>query len=453
MVKTLSYEEYEEAKEKLYEDYKTNFKYFFDDLITKLPDELKTSDKIEQQMKINLGDLYLKIQTTEENIQNLKRNVEEKQTITTDQLNKLRETRDSNSKLTEQLNQKYDNMESEVEEADDKQEKYGNALISKGMSEKEVKKDPTYIKLFQDVRNIEEKMRTLRNDLAQNQQNMRNQEQELKDAWIEADKILDVEIMKYKVEILKASIRQAEEAKIILKNIVTAKADAEKKAESELTKGFDEAEAVWDDPERRHHQVQVVNRQLGDNLKQARTNTLNDEIRNAKEAYFYAVKFTQMDNDKALKYVTENAPQELKDLQKRLFNRVKLLSQMAREEHDIKLNNGTIFLGGGYDKDKYIQFTLSRDSLHIIQNVIILSIFKFARYTYYKKNIVNYGNELVYLLDYVMTLIICIIFYILGFEKISIGIFIDQLLSMVLYDKINDDKALLLPYYLPLVLI
>jgi hypothetical protein len=107
--------------------------------------------------------------------------------------------------------------------------------------------------------------------------------------------------------------------------------------------------------------------------------------------------------------------------------------------------------GGGYAK--YIQFSLSRDSLHIIQNVIILSVFKFARYTYYKKNIVNYGNDLVYLLDYVMTLIICIIFYILGFEKISIGMFIDQLLSMVLYDKINDDKALLLPYYLPLVLI
>ena len=106
---------------------------------------------------------------------------------------------------------------------------------------------------------------------------------------------------------------------------------------------------------------------------------------------------------------------------------------------------------GGYAK--YIQFSLSRDSLHIIQNVIILSIFKFARYTYYKKNIVNYGNDLVYLLDYVMTLIICIIFYILGFEKISISIFIDQLMSMVLYDKINDDKALLLPYYLPLVLI
>ena len=96
---------------------------------------------------------------------------------------------------------------------------------------------------------------------------------------------------------------------------------------------------------------------------------------------------------------------------------------------------------------------MTRNSLHIIQNVIILSIFKFARYTYYKKNIVNYGNESVYLLDYVMTLIVCIIFYLMGFEKISIGIYIDQLLSMVLYDKINDDKVLLLPYYLPFVLI
>ena len=107
--------------------------------------------------------------------------------------------------------------------------------------------------------------------------------------------------------------------------------------------------------------------------------------------------------------------------------------------------------GGGYAK--YIKFSLSRDLLRIIQNIIILSIFKFARYTYYKKNIVNYGNESVYLLDYVMTLIVCIIFYLMGFEKISIGIYIDQLLSMVLYDKINDDKVLLLPYYLPFVLI
>ena len=100
-----------------------------------------------------------------------------------------------------------------------------------------------------------------------------------------------------------------------------------------------------------------------------------------------------------------------------------------------------------------VKIILPMDLLRIIQNVIILSIFKFARYTYYKKNIVNYGNESVYLLDYVMTLIVSIIFYILGFEKISIGIFIDQLLSMILYDKINDDKVLLLPYYLPFVLI
>ena len=106
---------------------------------------------------------------------------------------------------------------------------------------------------------------------------------------------------------------------------------------------------------------------------------------------------------------------------------------------------------GGYVK--HTQFMLTRDSLHVIQNIIILNIFKFVRYTYYKKNIANNGNESIYLLDYIITLIICMIFYSLGFEKISMGIFIDQLLSMILYHKFNNDKVLLLPYYLPFVLI
>lgn len=161
----------------------------------------------------------------------------------------------------------------------------------------------------------------------------------------------------------------------------------------------------------------------------------------AREVLSFFDVYITFDND-VLKEALLKKANKLKDDFSKVREIVSKVEYAVNNKHRLK---------GGYAK--YIQFSLSRDLLRIIQNIIILSIFKFARYTYYKKNIVNYGNELVYLLDYVMTLIVCIIFYLMGFEKISIGIYIDQLLSMVLYDKINDDKVLLLPYYLPFVLI
>ena len=181
-----------------------------------------------------------------------------------------------------------------------------------------------------------------------------------------------------------------------------------------------------------------------------------NEIINSLEKHFQEkqeIDYTSDDNDLKAALDTNDEEKLKEKLKQHLIsldpkmNLIKLrLAQITKESAQKLLEKTT----GGYAK--YTQFTLTRDSLHIIQNIIILNIFKFIRYTYYKKNIVNNGNESVYLLDYIMTLTICMIFYTLGFEKISMGIFIDQLLSMILYHKFNNDKVLLLPYYLPFVL-
>ena len=111
---------------------------------------------------------------------------------------------------------------------------------------------------------------------------------------------------------------------------------------------------------------------------------------------------------------------------------------------------------GGYIK--YSNTDISRLDISLndnyrqrLNNVIFYNIFKFMRWSYYKKHD-NIENIDTYIFkDYLMTIILCIILHSMHQNKLAIGVFVDQILSMGMYYKYKDEKTLLLPYYLPFV--
>ena len=86
-----------------------------------------------------------------------------------------------------------------------------------------------------------------------------------------------------------------------------------------------------------------------------------------------------------------------------------------------------------------------------LNNTIFYNIFKFMRWSYYKKHD-NMENIDSYIFkDYLMTIIVCVILHSMHQNKLAIGVFVDQILSMGMYYKYKNEKFLLLPYYLPFV--
>ena len=109
---------------------------------------------------------------------------------------------------------------------------------------------------------------------------------------------------------------------------------------------------------------------------------------------------------------------------------------------------------GGQQKQIYlseIDISLNDNYRQILNNVIFFNIFKFMRWSYYKKHD-NMENIDTYIFkDYLMTIIVCVILHSIHQNNLAIGVFVDQILSMGMYYKYKNEKFLLLPYYLPFV--
>ena len=98
-----------------------------------------------------------------------------------------------------------------------------------------------------------------------------------------------------------------------------------------------------------------------------------------------------------------------------------------------------------------LDITVNDNYRQRLNNAIFYNIFKFMRWSYYKKHD-NMENIDTYIFkDYLMTIIVCVILHSMHQNKLAIGVFVDQILSMGMYYKYKNEKFLLLPYYLPFV--
>ena len=96
-------------------------------------------------------------------------------------------------------------------------------------------------------------------------------------------------------------------------------------------------------------------------------------------------------------------------------------------------------------------YNLSSRSIDRLQNVGIFNIVKFLRLGYYNNSSEKETIESLIFKDYLITIIISIVLHSLRLNKLSIGVLVDQILSMGMYYKYKNEKFLLLPYYLPFV--
>ena len=116
-------------------------------------------------------------------------------------------------------------------------------------------------------------------------------------------------------------------------------------------------------------------------------------------------------------------------------------------------HNQTTQRGGQQNQIDISKLNISLDDNYqrILNNTIFYNIFKFMRWSYYKKH-ENIENINTYIFkDYLMTIILCVILHSIQQNNLAIGIFVDQILSMGMYYKYKNDKVMLLPYYLPFV--
>ena len=96
-------------------------------------------------------------------------------------------------------------------------------------------------------------------------------------------------------------------------------------------------------------------------------------------------------------------------------------------------------------------YNLSSRSIDRLQNVGVFNIVKFLRLGYYNNSSEKETIESLIFKDYLITIIISIVLHSLRLNKLSIGVLVDQILSMGMYYKYKNEKFLLLPYYLPFV--
>ena len=102
----------------------------------------------------------------------------------------------------------------------------------------------------------------------------------------------------------------------------------------------------------------------------------------------------------------------------------------------------------GTKKGGNINYTMSDTTQMRMHNLMLYNIVKFVRYKYYIKNSDSMNIYSIIFKDYFISLILSILLYILKMEKLSLGIIIDQVLSIGAFYKYKDTKFLLLPYYL-----
>ena len=141
-----------------------------------------------------------------------------------------------------------------------------------------------------------------------------------------------------------------------------------------------------------------------------------------------------MDEDKFFTYLENNA------IDTNILNR--FIDDMHAEDLDNPFSGGqNIIVKQNYD------YYLSSRSINMLQNLGIFNIVKFIRFSYYNNSTKNEIIESIIFKDYLVTVIISVVLHSLRLNKLSIGIIIDQIISMAMYYKYKNVKYLLLPYY------
>ena len=104
---------------------------------------------------------------------------------------------------------------------------------------------------------------------------------------------------------------------------------------------------------------------------------------------------------------------------------------------------------GVLSKVKNVDVTLSEDAMSAVQNLGFYNMVKLLRWKFYTESSKTESLEVIAFKDYILTLILCVILFATKQDKLALGILADQIISMSMYSKFDDDKVLLLPYYIP----
>jgi hypothetical protein len=109
---------------------------------------------------------------------------------------------------------------------------------------------------------------------------------------------------------------------------------------------------------------------------------------------------------------------------------------------------------GGYLQRTAIDFTMSPSSVRSIERLGVFNMIKLVRWRYYTQSLTSRRKESLEAIafkDYLATLIISMFMFATKHDNIALGIITDQIVSMTAYSILDDDRVLLLPYYLPFV--
>ena len=126
------------------------------------------------------------------------------------------------------------------------------------------------------------------------------------------------------------------------------------------------------------------------------------------------------------------------------------IRDVTKRLNDVTKKTGNSQTGGTIDIK--VDYTMNDTTRMRLNNLIVYNIMKFIRYKYYTNNSKTLDTiDAIVFKDYFITLIFSIFLYTLKVEKLAFGIMVDQVFSMGAYYKYNDDKYLLLPYYIAFV--
>ena len=104
---------------------------------------------------------------------------------------------------------------------------------------------------------------------------------------------------------------------------------------------------------------------------------------------------------------------------------------------------------GVLSKVKNVDVTLSEDAMNVVQNLGFYNMVKLLRWKFYTESSKTESLEVMAFKDYILTLILCVFLFATKQDKLALGALADQIISMSMYSKYDDDRVLLLPYYIP----
>ena len=98
------------------------------------------------------------------------------------------------------------------------------------------------------------------------------------------------------------------------------------------------------------------------------------------------------------------------------------------------------------------QFALSRRGIERLQRFGLFTLVKAVRFKYYEQNLSKLKPDIILLTDRMASLLLTIVLLVLNEDAVATGVIFDQVLSSALWSvRSQDEKMLLLPFYLPFV--